>query len=111
MGRKAVWLSVIALAVGLTLAAQEGGAKAMTMTGRLVSVDVKSSTVVVKPEADAASGRDVSFSVGAKTKILKDGKPVALTDLKAGDQLTIEYESVSGKNVALAIGVVPQRTA
>jgi len=109
MGRKAVWLSVLGLFFGLALAAQEGP-KTMTVNGQLVSIDAKAATVVVKADAASGPARDLSFGVGPKTKILKDGNTVALADLKPGDKVSVEYESVSGKNMALAIGVVPHRT-
>ncbi len=109
MGRKTVGFSLLGLVLGLALAAQEGP-KTMTVNGQLVSVDAKASSVVVKAESAAGAARDMSFGIGPKTSILKDGKPVSLAALVPGDKVAVEYESMSGKNMALAIGVVQNKT-
>jgi Cu/Ag efflux protein CusF len=130
MNRKTVWVSLLSLGFGLAVAAQEppprqdppqqdvprttpqDAPKGMSVNGQVVSIDSKAGTVVVKADAvgGTAAPRDMSFTIGPKTKILKDGKAAGLADLKAGDKVAVEYESSSGKNMALVIGVVLSRT-
>ncbi len=130
MNRKTVWVSLVSLGFGLAIAAQtppapqdppkqdvprtmpQDAPKGMSVNGQVVSIDSKAGTVVVKADATGgtAAPRDMSFTVGPKTKILKDGKAAGLADLKAGDKVAVEYESSSGKNMALVIGVVLSRT-
>jgi Cu/Ag efflux protein CusF len=135
MNRKAVWVSLLSLGFGVALAAQDpqppprqdpqpppkqdvprsmpqDAPKGMSVNGQVTSIDAKAGTLVVKAEAmgGTAAPHDMSFTIGPKTKILKDGKAANLADLKAGDRVAVEYESSSGKNMALVIGVVLNRT-
>jgi hypothetical protein len=132
MNRKAVWVSLLSLGFGVALAAQDpqppprqdppkpdaprsmpqDAPKGMSVNGQVSSIDAKAGTLVVKADAmgGTAAPHDMSFTIGPKTKILKDGKAAGLADLKAGDRVAVEYESSSGKNMALVIGVVLNRT-
>jgi len=85
---------VVSLALsGATLFA--AAAKELRARGTLEKIDEKASTFVLK---DVAKGTPLTYHWGKSTKFLRDGKTIALTDLKAGERLTIRYEQ-SGKEV------------
>lgn len=106
------------IAFGVALALSSLGARAATsndalttMTGKVVSVDVKGGTLQVKVDNGPGDPRDLMFSVTPETKIVKNGnEPVSLGSVKAGDKVTVNAKSANGKNVAVTIGIQPQAT-
>ena len=82
-------------------------AKEEKFIGKVSSMNIASKTVVVKnPEAEK------TFTVGDKTKISRDGKEMALVDLKQGMNVSVSYKMEAGKAMAAAIAVhSPKPTA
>ena len=65
---------------------------------------------VVKAELRQVSVRSgegsmMIFQINDKTRITRDGKPVTLTQITVGDQVTVSYEKSGENNVAVSIGV------
>lgn len=102
--RHLVVVSVVALLVGLALAASEERPASMTAAGQVTAVDTKANTLAVKLEEQGKT-RDVTFVVDAQTRILEDGAPIQLPQLKSGDRVTVTYHDLGGKTVAMNIGV------
>jgi len=104
-------MGILMLVVGLLVAAlpsfagEAKEAKLTTSSGEVVSVDPKASAVVVKVEETPGAATDVSFIVGKDAKIVKMGKPIALDGIMAGDRVTITFQNVNGKNMAVNVGV------
>ena len=71
-----------------------------SVSGEVVSVDLVKSEVVVKQLKDAVTStyENTTFVVALETKIQKGDANLKLSDLKAGDKITVKYTSdVSGK--------------
>jgi Cu/Ag efflux protein CusF len=47
----------------------------------------------------------MTFVVADDSKIVKDGAAVTLSDLKAGDKISVTYHAEDGRNVVVNIGV------
>src|SRR5581483_10444551 len=85
-----ICLSVLMLSVALTLLGvattkagvqQEKTQDSKTVTGKVASVD-------------------------ADTKVSKEGKDIALTDIKSGDQVSVEYNDANGSMIARSVVVL-----
>jgi len=72
-----------------------------TVSGEVVSVDAAKNEVVVKDDA----GAEVRLATNKSTKVTKEGKAVALADLKPSDKVTCEAEEATGGWLAKSIRV------
>jgi len=105
-----VCLAVVGL-VGVALPVYAQGAaeqKAISVSGEVVSVDLVQSNVVVKQLKDAVAStyENTTFVVAPETKIQKGDATLKLSDLKAGDKVTVKYTNdVSGKQKIESISV------
>ena len=113
MRNKMFAVSIALLLVGLLATAtlaqgtpqpQEKQEKKATLqlSGEVVSVDGAGNSLTVRGKDEASS----TFKVNAGTQILRDGKPIKLGDLAAGDKVTVTYEKQAQSNVAVMIGVM-----
>lgn len=87
--------------------AKAPAAKTFIRNGQVVSVDATANQLVLK-------GRkaDTVFVVTAKTNIMKSGKEISLSDIVAGDRVTVAYRNKDDKSVATSIKVqVPKAAA
>src|SRR5205807_1613903 len=66
--------------------AEKAAAKARA--GEVISIDATKNEIVVKDENDA----ELHLLIGTSTKITRDGKALAIADVKAGDKLLIDCE-------------------
>jgi hypothetical protein len=66
-------------------------AAATSQTGDVVSIDKAKNEIVIKDN----TGAEIHFLVNASTKFTKEGKTIALTDLKTGDRIMVECEASS----------------
>jgi hypothetical protein len=91
---------VLLVAVGVAGAAvsafsqSEAQQPAVTfVSGEVVSVDLLKSTVVIRQIKDQVAGtyENQAISVLAETKVTKDGAALKLSDLKAGDNVSVKY--------------------
>jgi len=97
-------LVMMSLFVGVALAGA-GEGKLSTLNGKVVSVDAKASTLMVKVESTPGQPSDMSFSIGPDTKVFKDGEPISLSDIQEGSMVTISFKNDNGKSRAVAISV------
>jgi len=109
MKRLLVCLVVFGL-VGVVSAFAQEKAKpqVISVSGEVVSVDLVKSEVVVKHLKDAVTKtyENITFSVAPETKITKGDATLKLSDLKAGDNVTVNYTTdVSGKQKVESIVV------
>jgi hypothetical protein len=71
-------------------------------TAKVVSVDASRNAIEVKDQ----SGANVTMAVSPQAKITKDGKDVSLSDIKADDTVSVEWEEEGGRMTAKSITVV-----
>lgn len=81
--------SLAGLVLGLSLTANVWACN--TSEGELYSTNTEKSEMVMK----LGCGTEKSFTLKKETKITLNGKAVALSDLKSGDKIKIDYESAS----------------
>jgi len=75
-------------------------------TGEIGAIDLEKSILVVKQLKDekAQTYDNVTISIAAATAIDKDGTKAGLSELKAGDKVSVEYTAnAEGVNVATSI--------
>ena len=79
-----------------------------SVSGEIVSVDLVKSEVVVKQLKDVVTSTytNTTFAVALETKITKGDATLKLSDLKAGDKVTVKYTTdVLGKQKVESIAV------
>ena len=92
---------LLVLAATLVTAA-DGGIR--TVSGRVVSVDVKAATLVVRPETSSLQQpADVTLSFDGDTKIRKAGLKITLADIHPGDIVTANFKADGARSLALAL--------
>jgi len=91
-------LVVAALVPALALASVQ------KMSGTVKSVDASALTVT-------SNKKDTIVAVDAKTKIEKAGKTIALTDVKAGDRVSLSAEKSGTAMTATTVKVSAPRAA
>lgn len=77
------------------------------MMGKVVAVDTAKNELAVKDE----KGTEKTMSVAPTTKITKEGKDIALSDIKAGDRVMYELDSASDPPVAKSLLVMSVKPA
>jgi co-chaperonin GroES (HSP10) len=106
-----VCLAVVGLVgVAVPVFAQEQAqtAQVISVSGEVVSADLVKSEVVVKQLQDvvASTYANTTFSIVPETKITKGDAILKLSDLKAGDKVSVKYVSdISGKQKVESISV------
>lgn len=75
--------------------------------GKVVAVDTAKNELAVKDE----KGTEKTMSVAPTTKITKEGKDIALSDIKAGDRVMYELDSASDPPVAKSLLVMSVKPA
>ncbi|MDP2156934.1 MAG: hypothetical protein Q8K68_04400, partial [Nitrospirota bacterium] len=73
-------------------------AKKATVTGEVIAIDAKASTLTVK----GSKKGDVALTANDKTKIMAGKDKKTLADIKAGDKVAVEYTE-EDKNIASKI--------
>jgi hypothetical protein len=95
-------LVLFVAAMGNIGLAQEGaGQDLKSLSGKISQVDAGKGLFEVKD----ASGNAQAITVTPQTKMIKDGKPISLSDLKAGDTVSVEYSQDGGNLVAKSVTV------
>jgi hypothetical protein len=76
-----------------TVTAVEAVAPALSLAGEVEAVDAEKSTVTVKYISDEATQTSTSavLELNADSKISKADQAVTVSDLKAGDKVSVEY--------------------
>ncbi len=104
MKRIGLWIVIVGLLVA-AIPAMVGDAKFVTSSGQVVSVDTQANSVMVKVENSPGETRDVSFTIGKDTRFIKAGEAIGITGIMNGDKITITFQTVNGKNVAVNVGI------
>jgi hypothetical protein len=92
-------LLLFVAAVGSSANAQEQDLKALS--GKVSAVDAGRGLFEVKD----TSGNAIAITVTQQTKMTKDGKPISLSELKAGDTVSVEYNTDGGNAIAKSVTV------
>jgi hypothetical protein len=90
--------SVCVVALALTIGAVGCQSGSGTHQGKVVGVGAGTLTMT-----DAAGGNQHTHEVAANAIILCDNKPCGLTDVNAGDMVTVTVDTKNGKTVATKI--------
>jgi Cu/Ag efflux protein CusF len=103
-----VCLTVIGLAgvVCAAYAQENATQKVISVSGEVVSLDMVKSEVMIKQLKDAVTSTYVNtaFTVEPEVKVQKGVTSLKLSDLKAGDKVTLNYAAdVSGKPTVISI--------
>jgi hypothetical protein len=80
-------------------AGQAQGAK--RATAKVVAVDATRNAIELKDQ----TGSNVSLAVSPTAKITKDGKDISLSDIKADDTVSVEWQEEGGKMMATSLTV------
>ena len=95
---------LLILAASFASLAQDGGIR--TISGRVVTVDAKASTLVVRPEtASVEPLTNVTLVFDDETKVRKSGLKIKLADIRPGDTITANFKTFETRNMALAVNV------
>ena len=75
------------------------------LSGEIVSVNLEESSVVVQYslEDDATTTETASFHFLPTVKIVKNGEDVAVSSLKEGDSVSIDYEIDDTNNKVISV--------
>jgi Cu/Ag efflux protein CusF len=97
--------------LGLAMTAQDqstsSAQKAVkTVSGEVVSVDSTKHEIVIKDDA----GAELRLMCSKSTKVTREGKTIALADVKPADKVTCEAEESSGSWIAKSIRVGSMKT-
>ena len=76
--------------------------QAKRATAKVVSVDASKNAIEIQDQ----TGANVSLAVSPTARITKDGKDVSLTDIKADDTVSVEWQEEGGKMMATSLSVV-----
>jgi len=111
-----VCLAVIGMVgvVAPVFAQEKAEPQVTSVSGEVVSVDLVKSEVVVKQLKDAVTSTygNTTFAVAPETKIAKGDATLRLSDLKAGDNVTVKYTTdVLGKQKVESIAVETKEVA
>ena len=81
--------------------------KTSALGGEIVSVDTTANTITVKYK----SGKTETLKIDPKMTVKKTGKTIALTDLSAGEKISVSYRTEAGKKIAtgVTVKVAPQK--
>jgi hypothetical protein len=93
-------LSVLVVALALTVGAMGCQSKATTHQGKVVGVGAGTLTMT-----DTAGANQHTHEVAANAIILCENKPCGLTEVKTGDTVTVTTDTKDGKPVATKIEV------
>jgi len=97
--KRAIIVLIVIIAMGcITSRAQDdiGNVFVYSFVGEILEVNEDNSIVSVKeiprfPDLQYASRAEMAFPVSSKTKILQGSDPIDITDLTAGQRVTVRY--------------------
>ena len=108
------WVMMVIAGVAFTYAqdssasfavAQDAAMKAQA--GKVVAIDTAKNELAVKDE----KGTEKTMAVSPDTKIMKEGKEIALADVKAGDRVIYELDGSSDPPVAKSLMIMSPKSA
>jgi hypothetical protein len=71
--------------------------------GEVVSVDTTTANAIIVKDK---SGKTETLTLGSKVVVRKAGKTIALTDISAGNRVSVRYITEAGKKIATSIYVL-----
>lgn len=75
--------------------------------GTIAAVEAKAVTLTLESPAEIAKAPGaLRLALDDRTKVVRDGREIAVSELKPGDSVEVEYRSDAGKAVAVSISVV-----
>jgi hypothetical protein len=100
-----LYIVLSSISVGLAVSAQQpdqSSEKAgKVYSGEVQSVDQAKKEIVIKGD----TGADVRLLVSAATKITKEGKPISIAEVKAGEMVSVECEESKDGCMAKSIQI------
>jgi Cu/Ag efflux protein CusF len=110
MKRIGLWIVILGLLFA-AIPASAGDPKLATSSGQVVSVDTKANAVVVKVETNPGEASEIPFTIAKETKVIKGGDDVGIAGIMTGDRVTVTFQTVNGKNVAVNVGIESKPSA
>jgi hypothetical protein len=112
-------ITVISLLALSTVATGMQSGRSETFVGKISSIDLKGSTLIVEDTSAGGSNPEkMTFKVDAQTKIhnalgmtKEEPSSLSLKDLKAGDSVNVSYVGTEGAYVARTIAVQGKPTS
>lgn len=77
-------------------------AETVTATGTIESVDAGNRTITVRRKTSKGE-KTAEFAVGAKAEIVVEGQPSTLASLKAGQRVTITYDTAAKQLTGIGV--------
>src|SRR5215470_10768365 len=104
-----VFLACTALALligGRALAADDEAApKIVTAHGSIVSINAEDKSMVISVVAPGGKSHDMTLVLNDQSKIVKNGGPATVADLKEKDSVTVAYREENSQNVVVDLDV------
>ena len=76
------------------------------VTGEVVSVDAANNSFVIRETLKDKSNKEITISLAPNAKIMLAGKTATISQLAAGDHVTVSYTpSADGKNMAHTVSI------
>ena len=86
--------------------------KAHSVSGEVVSVDAANNSFVIRETLKDKSNKEITIVCEAGTKIMMASKAATLSELAAGDHVTVSYTaSTDGKNMAKSVNIAKPHNA
>jgi hypothetical protein len=97
-------IALLAALALVAVAAQEPADKPQQQ-GKVISVDTVKNELAIKND----KGKDLTLRISPTTKILREGKEIQLSDVKAGDAVLVETEGAEGNMTAKSVTILPRK--
>ena len=83
-----------------------------SVSGEVVSVDAANNSFVIRETLKDKSNKEITIVCEAGTKIMMASKTATLSELAAGDHVTVSYSSsTDGKNMAKSVNIAKPHNA
>ena len=99
-------LSCASVFAGSAPASSSSKSHSTSVSGEVVSVDTTGNSFVIRETLKDKSNKEITIVCAPGTKIMMTGKTASLSQLAAGDHVTVSYTaSADGKNMAKSVNI------
>ena len=99
-------LSCVSVFAGTAPATSSTKPHSNHVSGEVVSVDAPGNSFVIRETLKDKSNKEITIVCEPGTKIMMTGKTASLSELAAGDHVTVSYApSSDGKNLAKSVNI------
>jgi hypothetical protein len=106
-----LFAAMFVLSCASVFAASSAG-KTHSVSGEVVSVDAANNSFVIRETLKDKSNKEITIVCEPGTKIMMASKTATLSELAAGDHVTVSYSSsTDGKNMAKSVNIAKPHNA